>query len=181
MSSGMLTRNSLQSVKKWSIEWRERNTIAVWSRIDTFCWRNSFGVTPSTFIKEQKSICTLCFSARSKYGDFPVVGFGCETRILLTFNVLNFYRYKFTQFQYEFPRHCHGQKFKCAKVQKNIQIVSVFSENDSKQAICFSANKEKQCQKYIKIYINSRQRGYEYHNCRCRRDCEAQKLCCKGI
>ena len=90
ISSGIVTRSSLHSVKKWSIAWRDRNTMAVCPGMDTFCCLNSLAVTLSTFIKEQKSICTLCLAAISKYGDFPVAGFGCETKILLTFNVLNF-------------------------------------------------------------------------------------------
>ena len=126
----MVTRNSLHNVKKWSIAWRERNTMAVCSGMDTFCCLNSFAVRPSTFIKEQKSICTLCFAAISKYGDFPVAGFGCETKILLTFNVLKFYYYKCI-YQVECPpQNCHRQQFKCAKIQKNIQIVTFFLEND---------------------------------------------------
>ena len=36
-------------------------------------------------MKLRKSILSLCLAAKSKYGDFSVLGLGCEIRMVLTF------------------------------------------------------------------------------------------------
>ena len=68
----------------------ELNTIAVWSRMETFSALNSFAERRSTCIKGRKSICTLYFFAMSKYGDFSELGAGCDTRIFLIIYSLSF-------------------------------------------------------------------------------------------
>ena len=65
-------------------------TIPVKSRILILSCLNSFAVTPSTFIKDLNSNFNPNSSAKSKYGDFSVVGFGCETSIFFIFNSLRF-------------------------------------------------------------------------------------------
>ena len=59
MSSGMGMRISFANRKKLSIERRDVNTMAVCSRIEIFCARNSFGVNGSTLMKGRNTISTL--------------------------------------------------------------------------------------------------------------------------
>ena len=63
--TGIVIRISSQRRKKWSMAVLAVKITAVWSEIDTFCWRNSFAVRPSTLIKGRKTISTPCFDARS--------------------------------------------------------------------------------------------------------------------
>ena len=86
--SGTQIRNSLQILKKWSIPVLLVKIVAEKSRILIFCWRKSFDETPSTWTKGLKSTLRLYFFARSKYGDFGLLGSGCDTRIFFIFNLL---------------------------------------------------------------------------------------------
>ena len=86
--SGTHIRSSLQTLKKWSIPVLLVKIIAVKSSILIFCCLKSFDVTPSTWTNGLKSTLRLYFFARSKYGDFGLLGSGCETRIFFIFNFL---------------------------------------------------------------------------------------------
>ena len=98
--SGTVTLISVQIRKKWSIAVRLVKTIPVKSRIFILSWRNSFAVTPSTFINDLNSNFNPNSSAKSKYGDFSVVGFGCETSI---FFIFNFFCFKITLTSLTYP------------------------------------------------------------------------------
>ena len=50
-----------------------------------FCCLISLADTPSTCIKGLKSTFTFCLSWRSKYGEFSILGSGCDTKIVFTF------------------------------------------------------------------------------------------------
>ena len=88
--SGTTVLSSEQILKKWSIPVLLVKMTAEKSRILIFCCRKSFEGIPSIWTKGLKSIFRLYFLASSKYGDFGLFGSGCDTKIFLIFNSLQF-------------------------------------------------------------------------------------------
>ena len=96
-------------------------TMAVYSGKLTFCWRNSLDESPSTLMNGRNMNSTSNFSAMSKYGDFSLVGLGCDTKIFLIIGVLKIYFQIITHHVHKAPKCGEWHYFKGTKVQNILQ------------------------------------------------------------
>lgn len=89
ISGGISSLSSAQIWKKWSTAFLLVKITAVWCNISTFCLRNSFNGTGSTWMKGIKSTFRRYLSESFRYGEFASAGGSWVTRMLFTFRVLS--------------------------------------------------------------------------------------------